>query len=148
MRTIVVGVDGSKAGDVALRWAWDEARLWNARLVAIHAWERPYAVYATPVGYEVDKAILETAAKELMTDAVARASPDAGSFVEERVVRGRAADALLDAASGADLLVVGSRDRSTFGRLLLGSVSSACVHHSPCTVVVVRERSEGEAAAA
>ncbi|GAA4990113.1 hypothetical protein GCM10025734_16780 [Kitasatospora paranensis] len=58
--------------------------------------------------------------------------------VRERLVRGNAADVLLAAAEGADLLVVGSRGRGTFARALLGSVSQRCAMHAPCPVVIVR----------
>ena len=44
------------------------------------------------------------------------------------------AAALLEAAEGADLLVVGSRDLGPFSGLLLGSVSHRCVLHAPCSV--------------
>ena len=37
-----------------------------------------------------------------------------------------------------DLIVIGSRGLSTFGRALLGSVSSQIVHHAKCAVTVVR----------
>ena len=49
-----------------------------------------------------------------------------------------AAAALLDAAEGADLLVVGSRGLGGFTGLLLGSVSQQCVQHAGCPVVIVR----------
>jgi nucleotide-binding universal stress UspA family protein len=47
------------------------------------------------------------------------------------------AEALLHAAAGAGLLVVGSRRHGTFAGIMLGSVSQHCVQHAPCPVVVV-----------
>ncbi len=48
------------------------------------------------------------------------------------------APALIAAAKGADLLVVGSRGLGGFEGLLLGSVSQYCTRHAHCSVVVVR----------
>ncbi len=41
-------------------------------------------------------------------------------------------------AQGIDLIVIGSRGRSAFTELLLGSVSSQVLHHATCPVTVVR----------
>lgn len=142
MRTIVVGVDGSAGGDAALRWAMAEARQWEGRVLAIHAWEPPNLTYAVPGAYAIDEAAFEMAAKQLLTDALSRTVDEPPFGLDERVVRGRAADVLLTAAGDADLLVVGSRRLGAIGRLVLGSVSNACVHHAPCAVVVVREPGE------
>src|SRR3954469_9166851 len=38
---VVVGVDGSEAGRVALRWALAEAQLRNVPLEVLHAWHTP-----------------------------------------------------------------------------------------------------------
>ncbi|MEV0561406.1 universal stress protein [Dactylosporangium sp. NPDC049742] len=63
------------------------------------------------------------------------------------MVQGHPAKVLLDAANGAELLVVGSRGHGTFTGILLGSVSQHCVQHAPCPVVVVPSRVHAEKAA-
>ncbi|PRW76295.1 universal stress protein, partial [Pseudomonas fluorescens] len=50
---------------------------------------------------------------------------------------GPAAQALVDASVGADLLVVGSRGRGAARSALLGSVALHCVTHAACPVIVV-----------
>ena len=58
---------------------------------------------------------------------------------EARLLGGTAAWALLDqAATGLDLLVLGSRGYGSLRRALLGSVASQVVRAAPCPVVVVR----------
>jgi nucleotide-binding universal stress UspA family protein len=57
----------------------------------------------------------------------------------ERVVSlARPAQALVEEAGGAALLVVGSHGHGAVRRALLGSVSHAMLHHAPCPLAVVR----------
>ncbi|HUF84988.1 MAG TPA: universal stress protein, partial [Acidimicrobiia bacterium] len=58
--------------------------------------------------------------------------------VHHLMVEGPAAQALLEAAKRADLLVVGSHGHRGYGGLRLGSVSQQVADHAPCPVVVVR----------
>ena len=58
---------------------------------------------------------------------------------------GHAAGALLDAARGADLLVVGSRGHGGFAATLLGSVTIQCVLHAHCPVLVFRDGTQAAA---
>jgi nucleotide-binding universal stress UspA family protein len=68
----------------------------------------------------------------------------AGVKVERVVIDDRhPAEALVEASSDADLLVVGSRGRGGFKQMLLGSVSHAVVLHAVCPVVVVPSRRPG-----
>ena len=135
-RTIVVGVDGSEASKDALRWATGQADLTGASLVAVIAWEFPAAWGGVPVpaSYDPEQSARE-AAEEVVKDVL---GPDGLARVDLRVVESRPAPALIEAAAGADLLVVGSRGHGAFSGMLLGSVSQHCVAHSPCPVVVVR----------
>jgi nucleotide-binding universal stress UspA family protein len=70
--------------------------------------------------------------------AVERANSRGGARVDGRLVEGNAAESIIEAAEGADLIVVGSRGRGGLRSLLLGSVSSAVIHHTRCPTVVVR----------
>lgn len=47
--------------------------------------------------------------------------------------------ALLEAAAGADLLVVGARRRHGHLGLQLGLTNHAVLHHAPCPVVVITQ---------
>lgn len=140
MKTFVVGMDDSEPAAAALRWALEESRAHGARLVVIHAWEWPYVgelgAFANDRLAETD--FEDAAAQVLHTMVESARGPDAdGVEVEERIVQGSPADALLEAAGDADLLVVGSRGRGGFAGLLLGSVSHQCAQHAPCPVVIV-----------
>jgi nucleotide-binding universal stress UspA family protein len=93
------------------------------------------------MGYVVPEGVVdfEEVAKQTLQEAVAQAAgPSTGVEIRTHVVRGQPAEVLLNAAKDADLLVVGSRGRGGFKGLLLGSVSTQCVHHASCPVVVVR----------
>jgi len=136
---IVVGVDGSDGAIAALRWALEEASRRAASVDAIHGWEYPYVADVTGMAaYTVGRGELEQAAGETLDRALELAGPAPQGVRVERILgHGGAARVLLDAAKGADLLVVGARGHGGFAGLLLGSVSHQCAHHAPCPVVVV-----------
>jgi nucleotide-binding universal stress UspA family protein len=137
--TIVVGVDGSEGSLRALRWAADEAKLRDATLHVVTAWQ--YPVFSTmpafgvlPPTEEMSKGA-EDALRQLLAEEGLTGRDDI--TVLESVVQGSSAAALLEAAADAELLVLGSRGHGGFKGLLLGSVSQAVVAHSPCPVVVI-----------
>jgi nucleotide-binding universal stress UspA family protein len=141
MTRIVVGVDGSEAGEAALRFAVAEARLRGAPLEAVIAWHEPY-VAPTLAPVVPDPTVFADAAARTLDQSVEAAVAGGDPIEVKRVVkRGGAAEVLLEQADGADLLIVGSRGRGGFAGLLLGSVSQQVVHHATCPVVVVPEPS-------
>ena len=140
-RRIVVGVDGSDSSKAALRWAIRQAKLTGGSVDAVTAWRFP-STYGWPP--PTDGAIdFEGNAKQILTTALAEVSglePDVP--VRPLVTEGHAADVLLRAARGADLLVVGSRGHGGFRSAVVGSVSLYCVLHARCPVLVLRDEHE------
>lgn len=137
MQRIVVGVDGSEGSAKALAWAIAEAKLRDARVEAVAAWEPPYLEGYPYIASRVDPSELEVGAKAVVEEAVA--AVDAAGVRVDCVTRcGAAASVLVEAARDASLVVVGSRGRGGFAGLLLGSVSQQVANHAPCPVVIVR----------
>ncbi|MBD0690301.1 universal stress protein [Streptomyces sp. CBMA123] len=138
---IVVGVDGSPASEQALRWAVDYAKAVGGTVNAVAAWEYPvfygWGGTAAPTDVSFNPEVL---AGQTLSESVAKVvGADPGVPVTRNVLPGNAAGALLQAAKGAALLVVGSRGLGGFSGVLLGSVSRHVTEHAPCPVVVVRE---------
>ncbi|MFB7613317.1 universal stress protein [Kitasatospora sp. NPDC056181] len=133
---IVVGIDGSAPSKAALRWAVGQAGLTGAHVHAVAAWEYPslYGWFAPMTDGGFERSALRTLTAEV-NEVVGRDRP---VEIRESLVLGHAAEVLLGAAEGADLLVLGSRGRGSFTRTLLGSVSARCAVHGVCPVVIVR----------
>jgi nucleotide-binding universal stress UspA family protein len=138
---IVVGVDGSDESRAALRFALEEARLRGAALRCVHAWSYPVLSDATGLAAGVTAELagrLGQDAEELLGSVVSEVAGESpGVEIEQAVAEGPPASVLIDAAEGADLLVVGSRGRGGFAGLILGSVSQQCATHARCPVVIV-----------
>jgi len=135
---IVVGLDGSRASADALRWALAEAEASGATVVAVHAW-MPLVV-ASGVRAVVPAVIeLPDESQQLIADQLAAAgrSEHPQVHVEAQAVEAPPTPALLERAKDARMLVVGTGQKSRFGRLVLGSTSELCAHETTCPVVVV-----------
>ena len=133
-RRIVVGVDGFESSKAALRWAIHQAGLTGAVVEAVTAWQIPAGSGLVP---PADMPDYQDDARTVLTEAIA----EMGTVDVEilpRVVKGPAGQLLVDAAEGADLLVVGCRGHSGLAEAMLGSVGQYCVHHAPCPVVIMR----------
>ncbi len=136
---IVVGVDGSAGSLAALRWAAAEARVRKATLEVVVAWQYPALSTIPAFGVLPPADEMATDAKQGLADLLRDEGllDDPDLEITEAVIQGSAGSALIGAATGADLLVVGSRGHGGFTGLLLGSVSQQCVTHAPCPVVVI-----------
>ncbi len=137
---ILVGHDGSQCAQEALGWAARLAARADMDLHVIRAWSittAPQPASWAP-GYVPPLEEYEKAVHDDLSRHVAAAGLDPAVRVTCHVAHTSPARAMISAAAGADLLVVGARGRGGFAGLLLGSVSDQVVHHAPCPVTVIR----------
>lgn len=133
---IVVGVDGSVAGDAALDWAVEEAATTGGSLHLVYGYDDGWGAYAG--GF--DPVVVATHRESVLSDrirSVARADPRLRVTCEMPSLPPAAA--LVDESRRAGLLVVGGRGRSPLRGALLGSVSRQVASHAHCPVVVVHD---------
>jgi nucleotide-binding universal stress UspA family protein len=140
---VVVGVDGSPASEVALRWAAEEAHRHGRGLFLVHALAWPTYAAASglpPAAWADDdlrhnaEAILRRAAEQAHGIA-----PDVPVHAEVR--RGTPAAVLTAASERAPMVVLGTRGSGGFHGLVVGSVSTQVARHAAGVVVVVPEQS-------
>jgi len=139
-RGIVVGVDGSREATQAVAFAAAEADALGEELTVLYAFTGPnrwiaaglpQSSFATHVMEEEQIVLAETEA------GLRQDYPDlAVQSVMETVLE--PADALVRAAAGARLLVLGSRGKGGFERLILGSTAHAVLSQPPCPTVITR----------
>lgn len=148
--TWVVGIDGSDAAAHALDWAAAHAGGRTSRLQLVTSWQAPISgttVEGVPAGSSsLDRDLMVKSAQQLVQGAADGVADMDGVSVESAVAHGGPSAVLLDAADNAALLVVGSRGRGGFKRLLLGSTSTQCATHASGPTAIVPHAANTEAA--
>lgn len=141
---IVVGIDCSARSHAILEFAYEEARRRGDTLSVLHAYVAP-AYWGVP---EFGAVSAPRPHEEIAGEAQDRLSQCVGTppddvEVKQVAVEGPAARSLLDAAEGADVLIVGTRGHGGFLGLLLGSTCHQVVTHASCPVLVVPTPDDG-----
>jgi nucleotide-binding universal stress UspA family protein len=138
--SIVVGYDASPDARRALSEALRIAEQLAAPVAVIHTWSIDTAPRSSIWKDGFVASYPELAHEVLLrlkqhTKSLTKAHPAVA--VECFAVLGHPAEALVRASETALMLVVGSRGLGGFGGLLVGSVSTHCVHRALCPVLVV-----------
>lgn len=141
---VVVGVDGSPAGQDALAFAVQHAEDSREELTVVHVWDRLVSGPPTSSHREEDREWSGDEASHalLLAEAVAGCAQEHPDLVvHRRLVRHPVpAFALLQEAERAQLLVVGARGRGTLASVVLGSVDRSVLQTTTVPVAVVPHR--------
>ena len=141
---IVVGTDGSETAAEAVRQAVDLAKLANAHLSIVSAYEpisrRRIQDEQQDAPADVQHEINPREDVNLVLEGAAATAKQSGVDVQTHPVEGGPAEAILSVAeeTDADLIVVGNKGMAGARRFLLGSVPNNVSHHAPCSVIIVR----------
>ena len=144
---ILLAVDGSPYSDAAIEEIIKRPWPPQSEVKIITAFETPILIGVGlepwPANYyeELQKTARE-AAKTVMDNAIGKLNEvsDKTLKISHEIIGGPPNQVIVEEAEswGADLIVMGSRGLGVWNRLLLGSVSSAVVHHAKCSVEIVR----------
>ena len=135
---ILVGVDGSKDGLRAVRYAMQAAEKADADLWIVNVTDELapmsglWDVVLTP---DTLRRLGETAVAEARRVATAEGFP--ADRVTAEVLVGRPGDVLAELGGRAQLLVVGRRSLGGLERMFVGSTSLSAAMHASCPVIVL-----------
>jgi nucleotide-binding universal stress UspA family protein len=121
---ILLATGGSAAVEPAISFAFQEAALRRAALVALHVWREPVPTRRGEILSPVyDEAVVQSDEERVLA--------------HPQIVHGRVRHSIVEATGRAQMVVVGGRGSGNVVGLLLGSVSQGVLHHAACPVVIV-----------
>jgi nucleotide-binding universal stress UspA family protein len=144
---ILLAVDRSAYSDAAVEEVLKRPWPPNSEVKVITAAEMPVPVgmepwAASPEYFENLEKSVRTAAKAVIDSALLKLKTIADKTlkISSEIIQGPPRQVIVEEAESwcADLILMGSRGLGAWNRLLLGSVSSAVVHHAKCSVEIVR----------
>ncbi|NAL78674.1 universal stress protein [Nitrososphaera sp. AFS] len=144
---ILVGIDGSEASIYASRYAIDIAKKYNSQLIAlfvlhVHGVRSISSTFITAPTSRIELFEKEKKEAQELLDKVRIEAQREDVELRTEIVEGSASveGSIVDFAEneGASLIVVGTRGKSGFKRLLLGSVASGVITYAHCPVMVVK----------
>lgn len=137
---IIVPVDGSEEAKKAAKKAIYIAKHLKQSITALYVIDASLTINYG-IGSDMlspDFSMLLRKEAEIVLNEVAKMGKRNGVRVIKKIVEGIPSEEIIKFANKNDLIVMGSRGRSTIERILIGSVSEKVLHHAPCSVMIVR----------
>ncbi|WP_405905339.1 universal stress protein [Streptomyces sp. NBC_00828] len=138
-RDVVLAVDLGDPCDEVIQFAFEAARVRGARLRVIHAWQPPFPLNLGPGDIGLMNDLQQVEEWQGFLSALIGPWRDKYADIDvlETVVADKPSTALIRAASGASLLVVGRRTTERPLGPRTGPVAHSAIHHVGCPVAVV-----------
>ncbi|MFJ2900200.1 universal stress protein [Streptomyces sp. NPDC087218] len=137
---VVVGISDSVTPAPAAVFALERAAVRHGELVAVRVWRSPaHGPMGHPLISGSPAASCHREAEEHLEEVLEQLDPtgSSGVAIHRSVVRGPTHQSLIEAAEGAELLVVGARRSTGWHGFRLGPVGHAMLHYAPVPVAVV-----------
>ncbi|UXM93493.1 universal stress protein [Paenarthrobacter sp. JL.01a] len=143
---VVVGADGSDLSQRAVDFAAAEADREGQELTVVHAYTAPDPVTDAGLAPADLGKLMDEQEHIILAETVAGLNSSYPDLVINKILEPskEPVRALIDAAAGARLLVLGSRGRGGFARLVLGSTAHGVLTHLVCPTVVVPPQENGD----
>ena len=148
IRKILVTIDGSENSKKAADYAISLSKKYNAQLIILYVlYSELGFAYSNLLGVSTPKAIedaLETQKKDVQKwfDEIRSKLKNTNISVTDKIIISVSSivGEIIEFADKkkVDLIILGTRGRTGFKKLLLGSVAEGVVTHSSCPVMVVR----------
>ena len=134
----LVATDGSAESNQAVTYAAEHAAAMDATLTVVHVITAEPEFVGGELVQESEATLLETGQRRL--DKAREVAEETGAAVEEELLSGRPADAIVEYAAevGADAIYVGHRGLSKKREQMMGSVAKTIVDRATVPVTVVR----------
>lgn len=140
---IVVGVDGSPASDVAVRWAAREAVMRQKPLTLIHVVNPEPSPWAQAPPLDEFTVWQKNEGRRILADALKIARDTAIDSprisIETELMFSATVPSLINISREAELVAVGNEGRGALARAVLGSVTSSLIRRAHCPVAVIRD---------
>ena len=145
-KQVVCGVDYSPTAALAVRHAIQMAKIEGAALDFLHVYASPFTYRDSGTGYYVsglaNSEDFERIMKQNLSNYLTAFQRDFKGLSVTQTVRDRlsAGQGIIDRLREVqgDLLVLGTRGRSGWKKLLLGTTAEHIVHRAPCSVLAVK----------
>jgi nucleotide-binding universal stress UspA family protein len=140
MNDIVVGTDGSRGAEAAVRKVIELAGGRGATVHLVCTYPAPGTLERLGMTSRQESVNMRGVAADVLARDERRLA-EAGFTVEKHAREGDPADTIIDVAAEKDagLIAVGARGNTGLRRFMLGSVSSKLAHHTPTSLLIVRD---------